>query len=63
MVSVKRQEDLKEIEKIYPDLKHEACHAHTDGECFWSKCPQTRDNGRNRKSHCPLPHWTDDSEW
>lgn len=31
------------------------CHAGSDGECNWSKCPQIKD-GEPEKSgrHCPL---------
>lgn len=62
MVSV-RELDREEIIKLYPELKDAVCHAHCDGECFWELCPQTRDNEVNRKSHCPLPHWTDDEDY
>lgn len=31
------------------------CHATTDGECFWPKCPQMRDGEpRATGRHCPL---------
>lgn len=28
------------------------CRSHSDGDCFWRKCPQN--NPATRQSHCPL---------
>jgi hypothetical protein len=37
------------------------CHAHRDGECSHSMCPQLRD-GEPAKSgrHCPIDNWGDE---
>ena len=35
------------------------CQASRDGDCISNQCPQRV----NYRSHCPLPHWTDDPEY
>lgn len=37
---------------LFPE---DGCHAGRDGECNWTKCPQTRDGEPEKtRRHCPL---------
>lgn len=39
----------------YVEVRTTACHAGMDGECFWSECPQLRDDEPVKSGrHCPL---------
>ena len=38
----------------------ERCHGASDGDCFYSRCPQLRDDEPKRTGrHCPLDSWHD----
>jgi hypothetical protein len=58
----KRRLQLAAFDAKNPDLAGEHCHAHKDGECFWKRCPQTRNGGADWMSHCPLDRY-EDEEW
>lgn len=49
-------------QKCNPNDKPAQCHAGTDGDCYWPKCPQLKD-GEPRKSgrSCPLWNPSEDS--
>lgn len=48
--------------RVRPALDPQRCHGGSDGDCYWSGCPQLRDGepeGTGR--HCPLDRQEDDS--
>jgi hypothetical protein len=57
----RRRLELARFDAKNPDLASEHCHAHKDGECFWERCPQTRNGGKDRLSHCPIDRY--EEEW
>jgi hypothetical protein len=55
-----------ELARELMNEKHEdeTCYANRDGECYWSGCPQLRDNEPVRTGrHCPLDKPLPDPDW
>lgn len=51
------------LRRLEIETRDEHCHADSDGDCEWAKCPQLRD-GEPKKTgrHCPLDNWSIDDE-
>ena len=50
----KKQKRRKRYER-FVEVRTTACHAGSDGDCYWKKCPQLRDGEPERSDrNCPL---------
>jgi hypothetical protein len=48
-------EKVRTTKRLVAKEEPEGCHAHRDGECHWTGCPQLRDDEPRRSGrHCPL---------